>query len=695
MKIWKNSTHLNDTTLFLFIFFKGKGKRYYRNDSIRNFITICILNYWLGSTYARHWIPTKNDIVHHVPVDPVDSLRTQVPTQNIRFHVTFDRSLKGLDITRRKLVVRKLIPDALDYFHKTLKVRPSKLPIKLQRMCRDHSYFLKDVSGKHKGNFLFCKEECVTTHCGPVTIPQDHLDRCRICNKDGFRCEIDSTREQIKGIKDKDFILYVSSLQTVHCEKTKAVAYASYCQQEHSLDRPIAGFANICPNGLQDGSRHYQSLLATMKHEIFHALGFSAGLYAFYRDTSGQPLTLRDKFGLPQYNNNTNLYEWSNRVVKTVERQDWETKHGLTNHKVQMIVTPRVKREVRRHFRCPTLRGAEIENQGAEGTRWTHWEKRLFENEAMTGTYTQNPVFSRITLALMEDTGWYKVNYSMSEDLDWGKKLGCTFAKHSCRSWMKKRINKNESPSPFCFKTKQTPLHTGCTHSDDAIALCNLQKYPKSLPIEYQYFNHLTTNDSSETVRIIRDTEAFGGSVALADYCPFYQKFTLKRSPSNTRESSCLIPENGPPGYENYALEIYGKNSKCVEQASPWTAERGLWTRTMLDWGSGCYKYSCTKNRLHIIVGKKRYTCPSRGEVVQINGTLNKWLIRGSLRCPACEQFCPGRCSKEWNSEGDKYILDARFEETNCGKNLINGFLEQIFKTGYLITITIFVLYQS
>ena len=29
----------------------------------------------------------------------------------------------------------------------------------------------------------------------------------------------------------------------------------------------------------------------------------------------------------------------------------------------------------------------------------------LFQNEAMTGTYTQNPVISRITLALMEDTG--------------------------------------------------------------------------------------------------------------------------------------------------------------------------------------------------------------------------------------------------------------------------------------------------
>ena len=33
------------------------------------------------------------------------------------------------------------------------------------------------------------------------------------------------------------------------------------------------------------------------------------------------------------------------------------------------------------------------------------------QNEAMTGTHTQNPVYSTLTLALLEDSGWYKPNY--------------------------------------------------------------------------------------------------------------------------------------------------------------------------------------------------------------------------------------------------------------------------------------------
>ncbi len=43
------------------------------------------------------------------------------------------------------------------------------------------------------------------------------------------------------------------------------------------------------------------------------------------------------------------------------------------------MVTPRVREEVRKHYGCEDLSGAELEDQGEEGTALTHWEKRLFE----------------------------------------------------------------------------------------------------------------------------------------------------------------------------------------------------------------------------------------------------------------------------------------------------------------------------
>lgn len=61
----------------------------------------------------------------------------------------------------------------------------------------------------------------------------------------------------------------------------------------------------------------------------------------------------------------------------------------------------------------------------------------------MTGTHTQNPVFSRITLALMEDTGWYKADYSQAQELGWGKDLGCAFATRSCKEWINNAAGKS------------------------------------------------------------------------------------------------------------------------------------------------------------------------------------------------------------------------------------------------------------
>lgn len=72
-------------------------------------------------------------------------------------------------------------------------------------------------------------------------------------------------------------------------------------------------------------------------------------------------------------------YQWSDRVIKTFNRPNWLVRSGIMNREVKMIVTPTVVKEVRNYFQCPNLEGAELEDQGEEGTALTHWEKRVFE----------------------------------------------------------------------------------------------------------------------------------------------------------------------------------------------------------------------------------------------------------------------------------------------------------------------------
>lgn len=72
-------------------------------------------------------------------------------------------------------------------------------------------------------------------------------------------------------------------------------------------------------------------------------------------------------------------YQWSDRVIKEFTRDYWLVRSGVMQRDVQMIVTPNVVREVRDYFNCSILEGAELEDQGEEGTALTHWEKRVFE----------------------------------------------------------------------------------------------------------------------------------------------------------------------------------------------------------------------------------------------------------------------------------------------------------------------------
>lgn len=71
--------------------------------------------------------------------------------------------------------------------------------------------------------------------------------------------------------------------------------------------------------------------------------------------------------------------QWSSKTIKTIKRSNWVIHGGKIQREFQIVVTPRVVREARLHFDCNDLEGAELEDQGEEGTALTHWEKRVFE----------------------------------------------------------------------------------------------------------------------------------------------------------------------------------------------------------------------------------------------------------------------------------------------------------------------------
>ncbi|XP_071451528.1 leishmanolysin-like peptidase [Hetaerina americana] len=732
--------------------------------------------------HCRHNYPKDKDVIRGVGLDPVHVVRRRSIDQPLRIAVHYDRSVLELDKKKRDVINGTIIPEAVHFWERALMVRKTGNVIRLNRRCVGDRVF-------YRRRATYCMEACeAVTSCGEVRVPEEHLDVCRTCDDSGHNC-IDSGPDGIAnipagedgakmgakglGVSSADFILYVSAVETERCNWGSTVAYAAHCQQEAALDRPIAGFANLCPSSLDadyekvvEGKKvrtksirksigdsitqDHRLQVSTVKHEILHALGFSVSLFAFYRDDHGMPLTPRSKHGWPPLDEHTQVRKWSDRVVRKVVRNNWlaggeeavwpeieddegeeeweednkaeasegvsgeageqqhtrgrggaedvdtmteslgrderrkrrrrrdgrgeaageeEESHGLeagggdplvrkerkvtgalwggvlkrVRREVHMLVTDRVVAEARAHFGCPLLEGAELEDQGGDGTELTHWEKRVFEDEAMTGTQTQEGSFSRLTLALMEDTGWYRANYSVAAPLHWGKGLGCSFAMRSCADWMMDRKSKGLSEAPFCTRVKRNPLHTECTHNRKSVALCNLLQFPEPLPPLYQNFEKIDGVDSGME-------PLFGGSVELADRCPYLQEFVWRSGEQASRTSFCLLNDNNPSSPYNFALESYGEGSLCVEQGGPWEERSCKVVRQWGHWGAGCYQVFCSAGRLHIQVENRTFTCFYAGQVVVIQIWANEWLHKGNIICPPCKDVC----QEKFEAVGDR-----------------------------------------
>lgn len=557
----------------------------------------------------------------------------------MKIQVYYDASVYLLDKKKFKSINETVMPSVVKFFEEVLLIRREYTidRFRISRRCPNNTiYYARDIVGLSRP---YCMDRCEDhAVCGEMIVPKEHLSACSYCNTTSRRCTTNHSSEG-KGAANTQLLLYVSAKQTVRCKRDQTIAYAAHCAQDTKTDRPVAGHANLCPSSISTDPKDLKALIATVKHELTHVLGFSVSLFAYYRDGNGQPLTKRESSPGPiPVDPITGYAKWSDRVIRRVIRPNWTTGEGPIEKEVHMIVTPTVVREVRRHFNCSTLEGAELEDQGSDGTSMTHWEKRLFENEAMTGTHTQNSVYSRITLAVLQDTGWYVANFSSAERLDWGKDLGCDFATKSCKSWIDERRAKQLSIRPFCDRVKGELLQIACTEDRSSKAVCNMRHYKDPLPGIYQNFDHLEGTSQQELAH-------FGGSVDLADYCPFIQEFTWQVQNVTVRGSRCDLGGNSIESEKNAALEHYGPDSRCFEHGQRWEQRSCVYKRHWHHFGAGCYKFNCQGGHVNVIVGNQSYPCPVANQVIHIVQVVDQWLYNGSIICPACDKICaPNKC---------------------------------------------------
>jgi len=330
-----------------------------------------------------------------------------------------------------------------------------------------------------------------------------------------------------------------------------------------------------------------ESDIYTTMHELTHVLGFSSKLYSYYIDTTSK----------------TNLT--GHIGSKTV--------NGV---KIQYLDLPGLTSRLRTYFNCPTLEGAYLENQGGSQSTGSHFERRIFFNEYMTASSIKDSRLSEFTLAILEGTGWYQVDYSYAEPMTYGKNRGCEFLDTPC---MSKETKTSNFPEEFC-----TGLTTvGSFYTGRGVGPCGAGtslNTQSSLRSSFDYWGNKT---------IVADK--------FADNCPHTRVYTNIDCEDSTLQSSAFASDS-----EYYGFGAKGFVGTLSPQDSPLNTPYGycfLPKCDLLEDGS----YS-----LQVKIGKNYVTCNNVGK---INPPTSSGLV-GKLFCPDPNTFC-ARILGEGNCKGN------------------------------------------
>ena len=468
---------------------------------------------------------------------------------NMRIHIEYSSALSGSSTTL-DANLKSWTQQAATYWESTLKVLPVQNNLKFDLTC-DQSYTFTDTSETQ------CNTYSTTETCGGESIPSTWLKggrTCSTCYETGgpSACTGCTDIAGSSGLSNSDYAIMVTSSNTPTCQNSPStLGYASPCRFDQ-YDRPILGSMNYCP--LAMASSTASVALSTAKHEMAHALGFTASMIPYFRDSSTStlsPRTARDGSGNPP----TATKVCADGVSRPLVAPETTTLNGPTNMRgfinSFILVTPNVAKAAKEHFKCTTLNGIELENQptGDVSSCWgAHWEQRILHTELMAPVVSQNSVVSEFTLAFFEDTGWYESDYSKAEYLYFGKNAGCNFVNSKCNTGTADSpIMQLKEKGYFCdteYVAPYTETMTGCTHNGLSKGHCNKKTFTQDIsPSSFQYF----TNSRE------------GGELTNLDYCPIYSGFS---------NGDCSDTTHQEPDSSNYYGDLYGSTSKCIESTT-------------------------------------------------------------------------------------------------------------------------------
>ena len=377
-----------------------------------------------------------------------------------------------------------------------------------------------------------------------------------------------------------------NTLATASARVYQNIAYEDQPGSTLGLGQPLVGVVSINKNidySKPNSKLYFQTILV---HEFTHILGFSKYFFeTYYHNIYNET----DKFGIER------MYLNSSKLLEVAKK----------------------------YYDCNDIKGVELENQGGEGTAGSHWEARILLGEYMNGyAYTEEQVISEFTLAVLEDSGYYKPNYYTGGLMRYGKHKGCGFLTEKCIN--SKEVNPIYENEFYDIYDKNVTVESRCSSGRQSRTYIYLWEI-EDIPDEYNYYEDIL------------------GGYEPADYCPVSINYNEEEKQHHfvghcQKESGkygTLIHYNTNQELSNENIkqhtgEVLTFNSFCY-LSSLSTSE--LISKVVR---ANCYETFCSNKSLTIKIFNDYIVCPRAGGTIHVVG------YNGYLLCPDYNLICSG-----------------------------------------------------
>jgi hypothetical protein len=376
-----------------------------------------------------------------------------------------------------------------------------------------------------------------TDTCAETPIPESHVSN---------------------GVVDADLVLYITAAPNPDFTSV----WSGACRRDQNL-RAVVGRMNFDPSVVRvDGSE--AQMIEDVVHELLHILGVSS--IEMFRDNHKTTVNKRGK-------------------------------------DVAVVQTPRVKSFARAYTGCQTLEGAEVEDegQGATLSRGSHWERKVWFEEALT-TMGGTKV-SGLSLAFLADINvGYTVNTDGGESMIFGKGDGCGIHSNKCNTV------EGGKDRYFCFEDPNNGGKTNqCSWDLKSVGFCAVDVWPDEFPPLYRYF-----------------TDTRRGGPKYMDGCPYVIAYANRQCwiPATETDDDLLYP---------YMFEA---NSRCWDGVG--VAKDGF--SPYFEVGSRCLESRCTSDgrvQFKAPDASQWVTCGAQSTTSEMNGGYH-----GDIVCPAAFDMC-------------------------------------------------------